>query len=663
VLEDGEVRTTSFEQVLGELERSLSSVFPGVRRMRMGHDHDELYAAVHYALNGELKRCRPSAYPVHLDTSLARQLTWSASQCVYDEDAIAVVGLTNLPLKSTPAVLANLGVLGIEYRFTTRFIPFDYLEARGRMGRIEARWGQAGSVVQLNEVAEARQELEQGHVRYGHYSAVVVLRERIADVEDAGARRTAHDVVNERARVVAKALQESGFEAIIERSNKLEAFLASLPGHGVEHVRKPLVNTVNVADMVPLAREWNGSRESPCAFYPPNSPALLQARTWSGAPFYFNLHQGDVGHTAIFGPTGKGKSTLLGLICSQFSRYANSQVFVLDFGYSMYALTAAQPEGVHYALGGGDAPELCPLAQLGTHDERAWAADWIASLCEEQRVDLTPELRQVIYGAVEELAASTVEAAHRTLRDYRVHLQHPRLNAVLDYYISGPGGRVLNGQSDALRYARFTTFETERLFAFGAAVATPTLSYVFRQIERRLDGRPTLLVIDEAWLALRRYGEKLREWLKTLRKKNCAVVLATQSLSDVVSSPLADVVFESCPTKVLLPNEQAPAQEELYVKRLMLNAAQVEALARVEGKRWYMQLAEGRSRMFSLDLGPVALSFVGAGGKADLARIRELQKRFGTRWAAEWLAERGLVDAAVRLRELEARARSARGER
>jgi type IV secretion/conjugal transfer VirB4 family ATPase len=661
VVDENEARIQAFEERLKDLEESLSVGLKRLRRMRWTPENDELRSAVSYAVNGVLRRCKSPLHPVHLDADLARDMEWSVdAEMVSYEDAISVVGLTNLPPRSVPAVLGTLSVLGVEYMWSSRFMPFDYLSALGKMNALDKRWKQKGDddgVDRRIEVAEARKELEQRLVTYGHYTSAIVLRERIDNLDDAKSRRRAREAVEEKARLVAKALQENGFEAIIERRNRMEAFLGSLPGHGVENVRKPMINTINVADMIPIAREWTGSENAPCPFYPPGSTALLQGRTWSGAPFYLNVHQGDLGHTAIFGPPGKGKSTLLALMVSQFSRYEQSQVFVVDFGMSMYALTLAQDDGVHYALGGNDTPELCPLAEIDTIDDRAWAAEWVASLCEAQKVELTPDLRGVIFRAVEELAQCSTRPEHRTLSDFRVHLQHPKLNAVLDYYTTGVGGSVLNGKSDALQYARFSTFETERLFSYGEAVVSPVLAYLFRQIEKRLDGRPTFLVIDEAWLALRRYSDKLREWLKTLRKKNCAVIIATQNLSDVVNSPIADVVFECCPTKILLPNEMASVLEELYIKRLQLNEAQVETLTRAEGKRWYMQLIDGRSRMFSLDLGPVARAFVGAGSKGELARVRALHERHGGRWASEWLAERGLPEAAVRLRELQTRAR------
>ncbi len=125
------------------------------------------------------------------------------------------------------------------------------------------------------------------------------------------------------------------------------------------------------------------------------------------------------------------------------------------------------------------------------------------------------------------------------------------------YTVGGPWGRLLDAETERLGEADVQAFETEGLIGAGAALAV--LSYLFHRISDRLDGRPTLLIIDEGWLALddRGFAEQLRELLKTLRKKNASVVFATQSLADIDGSAIAPAIIESCPTRLFLPNERA----------------------------------------------------------------------------------------------------------
>jgi type IV secretion system protein VirB4 len=171
--------------------------------------------------------------------------------------------------------------------------------------------------------------------------------------------------------------------------------------------------------------------------------------------------------------------------------------------------------------------------------------------------------------------------------------------------------------------------------------------YLFRQIEKRLQGQPSLLVIDEAWLALGNpiFADRIKEWLKVFRKANCAVVLATQELSDVVRSEIRDSVLDACPTRIVLPNPAAGTESmmPLYTNYLNLNEQQMRIIAESVKKRDYYYTAKMMgNRLFSLGLGPVAMSFLGASGKEDLKAIQKLNEEHGKEWPYHWLLTRGL---------------------
>jgi type IV secretion system protein TrbE len=183
------------------------------------------------------------------------------------------------------------------------------------------------------------------------------------------------------------------------------------------------------------------------------------------------------------------------------------------------------------------------------------------------------------------------------------------------------------------------------------------LSYLFHRIEDRFDGRPTLLIIDEGWLALddRGFAGQLREWLKTLRKKNASVIFATQSLADIDGSVIAPAIIESCPTRLFLPNERAlePQIATIY-RRFGLNDRQIEILSRATPKRDYYAQSRRGNRLFELGLGEVALAFTAASSKTDQAAIAETLAAHGRGgFAAAWLRRKGLDWAADMLPTLE----------
>ena len=237
----------------------------------------------------------------------------------------------------------------------------------------------------------------------------------------------------------------------------------------------------------------------------------------------------------------------------------------------------------------------------------------------------------------------------RSLSDFVSGVQHREIKTALHHYtVDGPMGQLLDAEEDGLSLGLFQTFEIEQLMNMGERNLVPVLLYLFRRIEKRLTGAPSLIVLDEAWLMLGHptFRDKIREWLKVLRKANCAVLLATQSISDAERSGIIDVLKESCPTKICLPNGAArePGTREFY-ERIGFNERQVEIVATATPKReYYVASPEGR-RLFDMALGPVALSFAGASGKDDLKRIQQLRLDHGPNWPAAWLTERRIGNA------------------
>ncbi|KAJ0343163.1 hypothetical protein COL154_014090 [Colletotrichum chrysophilum] len=256
-------------------------------------------------------------------------------------------------------------------------------------------------------------------------------------------------------------------------------------------------------------------------------------------------------------------------------------------------------------------------------------------------------VKEHVWSALTSLASSPVQ--ERTITGLAVLLQSTELKQALQTYcIGGPAGRLLDAETEHLGSATAHAFEAEGLIGTGAAPAV--LTYLFHRIEGRLDARPTLLIVDEGWLVLDdpAFAEQLREWLKTLRKKNASVVFATQSLSDIDGSNIAPAIVESCPTRVFLPNERAiePQITAIY-RRLGLDDRQIEILARATPKRDYYCQSRRGNRLFELGLGPVALTLCGASSKDAHALIDELLRDGARPYFLEaWLEANGLRWAA-----------------
>ncbi len=628
----------------------------------------ELLQALNYFINGRWHPVQlPSPAPTYLDTLLARDLL-VGDPLIHDDQYVKVVTIMGYPQGSYPGILHALSLLPFELRWSNRYIFTDWQDASGRLHALRKRWMQKtrsfmsqilnqvnapvnqDAANMVEDIDAALTPLDAGDICYGHHTCAVVLR---GGDEEA---------LEERAREVMKAFEFRGFPSRIEGRNGADAYIGTLPGHGYENLRRPLISSLNYADIIPATTTWTGERYCPSSHFPPNSPALLQAASLGSTPYRLNLWDGDVGHTLVLGPTGAGKSTLLALIASQFERYEGARIYCFDKGYSMFPLVSACLDGAHYDIGADAAAmRFCPLASIDTPADRLAAQEWIeAAIVLSKGSPPSPDERELIHIALESLSRTTApdEPQMRTMTNFTHTVQGVELRKYLDYYTGdSPGGQLLDGESNDIQYRNFTVFELDHVFQMDAKLVLPIFLFLFREIEKRLDSTvegqynpPTLIVIDEAWMALSHemFQGKIREWLLTLRKKNCAVVLATQNLSDIVNSPIRQTILDSCFTRILLPNPGAMGDDlkELYMGHLNLNRQQVQLIATSVMKRHYYYCAPNSRhyRLFDLALSPLALSFVGAANKNDLKRIRELQSAHGEEWPAHWLSQRGLED-------------------
>jgi type IV secretion system protein VirB4 len=647
-------------RILQNFETSFSQT-TRFRRLYYSRANDELLHALNMILNQRNHPCPLPDPPDGLDSYLARDAQ-NGEFFIYDGRLVSVLSVDGFPSYSKPGMLAEVEHLPMSMIWSSRFIVTDQAYARNKIDMDRKKWRQKiypfmarmmnnpnapadqYALQMVDELNTAMALVEQGTIIYGHYTNTVIIR---ADDEETLLRMRGATV---------KLFERLGFTARVERMNTLEAFLGSLPGHGRENIRKPFLHSLNYADMAPLTTYWAGNEYCPCPppNYPPKSPPLLQAATVGTTPFRLNLHVDDVGHTLVLGPTGAGKSTLLAALVSQFERYKGSQAFVFDKGYSMYALTCACFDAVHYDLGDfAKSGGLCHLADLDSEGDRGWANDYVNTLIELQLEDnksdsISSEDRNLIREAVKILGDSTSKSEDRTVTSFISTVQSAKARSLLSYYQigGGSGGDFLDGAKNEINYKSLVTFEIQELMQYGKNVVVPVLLYLFRQIEKRLAGRPTLLIIDEAWLALSTpvFSGKIKEWLKVLRKSNCAVILATQNVADIAESDITSALVESCPTKIFLPNPDARTQtsSELYERVFGLNERQIAIIANAIRKSQYYVVSPVGRRLFELGLGPVALSFVGAGSKEDIARINSLREEHGDEWVYHWLLGRGL---------------------
>ena len=662
---------TGFIAETGRAADLLSGFMPEIVAL----NSEETLTYLHGTISNKRHRVAVPDTPIYLDGLLVDTPFTGGLEPRLGDSHIRTLTILGFPNLSRPGILDALNHQDFGYRWVTRFIALDKTQATSTLTKLRRQWfNKRKSITALvrevmynqpaqlldsdadNKVLDADtalQALGGDHVAFGYLTTTITVTD------------TSRAKVEDKVRRIERIVNGLGFTVKRESVNAVEAWLSGLPGHVYANVRQPLVHTLNLAHLVPLSSVWAG----PTANVHLDGPPLLYAETSGSTPFRLSTHIGDVGHMLIVGPTGAGKSVLLALLALQFRRYPASQIFIFDKGFSARAAVLAMG-GAHYALGSddgegeGDSANIRgglafqPLRHIDRDDTRAWAMDWLAGLLAHEKVTVTPEIKEALWSALMSLASAPAD--ERTLTGLSLLLQSNALkSALLPYTLEGPFGRLLDAVEDADRAANLNAsnvqcFETEALMATPSVVA-PVLTYLFHALEARFDGRPTLLILDEAWLFLDNplFAARIREWLKVLRKKNVGVVFATQSLADVAGSSIAPAIIESCPQRIFLPNDRAiEPQSRAAYDAFGLNARQIELIARATPKRqYYLQSARG-NRLFELGLGPVALNFCGASDPASQKQIDALLAGEGASsfanaflrardldWAADLLAE------------------------
>ena len=617
-----------------------------------GHSHvcEEILSHINRCITGLNHPVNLPPVPMYLDAMIGVQDVWAGTTPKVGEHYMIPIAINGFPAESYPSICAFLSTIDMAFRWNTRFIFIDSFEAEVHLNKYRRKWSQKvrglwdqvfktasgrydqDSLQMVEQVDQAISDVKSGLVGYGYYTANIILM---------GADLTQLEL---KAKEVSSWINSQGFSSRIETVNAFEAFLGSLPGHGQENVRRPLLNTLNVSHLLPLSSVWAGDEHAPNPKLPPNSPPLIQTKTNGSEPFRLNLHVDDVGHTLILGPTGAGKSVLLNLIKAQFRRYRNAVIFDFDIGYSAYALTKAAG-GVHFDIGSETGGlHFAPLSHIDPHNKNdvAWFANWITACLKLQQVQPTPAQKKLIY----EATLSCLQNNSKTLSDFKTSVQDQQIkDAIEPYTVSGAMGDLLDAEEDGLSIANFTTFEIKALMELNEEFSLPVLLYVFWRIEKRLDGSPTMLVLDEAWLMLGSdaFRDKIKTWLKTLRKANCFVVMATQSISDAKQSGIVDVLKESCPSVIYLPNEKALEPDIMpFYQDMGMNEREILALSQKVKKRDYYYTSVKGKRWFELALGDIALSFTAVSDPKDIAAIRQLEEEYGQQWPQYWLRKRGI---------------------
>ncbi|MFC3096885.1 VirB4 family type IV secretion/conjugal transfer ATPase [Alteraurantiacibacter palmitatis] len=462
-------------------------------------------------------------------------------------DCAAMLSLKDYPDATSPGLLDPLLRLPHEMVVTESFAPQERQTARERIDLALRRLRSADEDAQAEraDMFAARDELGAGSVAFGdHHLSVLVRETTLERLDDATAR-------------VAAALADTGAIAVREDTNLEPAFWGQFPGNEDYLVRRSLISTANMASFGSFHGFALGKAEGN---HWGQAVTLLQ--TTSSTPFFFNFHNGDLGNFTVIGPSGSGKTVVMNFLAAQAQKFSprtvlfdkdrGAELFIRGIGGSYERVRSGEPSGFN------------PLALPDTPANRAFLRDWLGVLLSAQG----PEELQTITAAVD--AAYANDPSLRRLRHFKELVsgsRRPQPGDMADrlsaWIEDGEHGWLFDNATDKLDLTtRVMGFDMTALLE-NPRLRTPVMMYLFHRIDERLDGEPTMILIDEGWKALddEVFAARIRDWLKTLRKRNALVGFATQSARDALDSRIATALVEQTATMIFMPNARARAED------------------------------------------------------------------------------------------------------
>ncbi len=395
-------------------------------------------------------------------------------------------------------------------------------------------------------------------------------------------------------------LKDKSYQVLNETLNKLSAYFSAVPGGEKLNQRRFMVSLGNFVDYIPFRTILIGDKQNSHL----KAPALCAFETKHKTLFYFNFHVKDVGHTAMFGPTGAGKSVLLNFLASQYMKY-DPQIYFFDYGYSAEILSLAQ-NGLHIDFKPEKRTYLNPVALITTKGGKSFLRDFLQVLIESFGYVMDDEDLKHLWKGIE-LVSSLPKNKH-VLESFSSVLPQS-LSEKLRPWTTGEYKYYFNNPVDMLSLSKYSVFEMKNLSGNNnSKVIAPLLMYLFERIDSSLSSLiPTVIFLDESWFELQHpiFATKMQEWLQTLRKLNTVVVFATQDLMHVAENQrMLSSVLTNVSTKIFLPNFKADTTDmkNLYTNTFGLTENEFNMVLTGNERRDYLIKQESVTRLAQLNL-------------------------------------------------------------
>ena len=471
-----------------------------------------------------------------------------------------LVSIKDYPGQTAPGMFDELLRLPFELTISQSFGFVDRQAALGRMNLALRRMRSAeDEAVSLRaDLSSAKDEVAAGRAGFGEHHMTIALRADTPDAVDTGVAE------------VQAALADLGIMAVREEIGLEPAFWAQFPGNFKYIARRGLISTGNFAS---LASGHNFPLGQSDLNHWGEAVTLLE--TTAAGPYYFNFHQGDLGNFTVIGPSGSGKTVVLNFLLAQARKYRPRIIFFdKDRGAELFVRAIG---GRYDVLRPGTPAGLNPLQLPDTPVNRQFLIDWLALLAGGADIEDVARIKD----AVDANYAQPVE--HRRLRHLAElfrggHRPHAAdlWSRLRPWWDDGERAWLFDNAQDQTDLTADTVGFDMTAILDDPAMRTPAMMYLFHRVEERLDGTAAIIVVDEGWKALDDdvFVRRIKDWEKTIRKRNGIVGFATQSAQDALESRIASAIIEQAATQIFMANPKARAAD--YIDGFGLTAHEYE---------------------------------------------------------------------------------------
>ena len=459
----------------------------------------------------------------------------------------AIVSIKDYPSETLPGMFDELYRMPFEMTVSQSFAFVERGEALSRMNLVLRRMRSAEdeALSLRDELTRAKDDVAAARAGFGEHHTTIAVSAQSLETLD---RQVAE---------VIAALADLGIVAVREDIAQEPAFWAQFPGNFRYIARRGLISTANFAGLASLHNFPIGRARGNHW-----GDAVTLFETTAAGPYFFNFHQHDLGNFTVIGPSGSGKTVVLNFLLAQARKFAPRIVFFdKDRGAELFIRAIG---GQYDRLRPGEPAGLNPLQLDDTPINRQFLIDWLELL--SGGIDAA-EL-ELIKDAVD--ANFMQPRPHRRLRHLVELLRGSTRPKAGDLYARmrpwwGEGERawLFDNAEDLTDLSAATVGFDMTAILDDPTVRTPALFYFFHRVEDRLDGTPAIIVVDEGWKALDDdvFVRRIKDWEKTIRKRNGVVGFATQSAQDALESRIASAIIEQAATQIFMINPKARAQD------------------------------------------------------------------------------------------------------